>query len=247
MATDRIDWARHRAEFHNLGRLQASLKQIVYGGNDGIVTTFAIVAGFAGASAQGAAEVGALAVLVFGLANLFADATSMGLGEFLSTRSQRDLYAIQRRAELREYGEKPEEERAELVQMLTERGLSADDAGAAADRLFKSPELVADMMMAYELEMPDMRQATPVVDGLSTFAAFVTFGAIPLLPYFALPATDPRAFPLSVAATAAALLALGLLRWRATGERMARSVAETVLVGTTCALVAYGVGALVGG
>jgi VIT1/CCC1 family predicted Fe2+/Mn2+ transporter len=247
MAQDRTDWARHRAEAHNLGRLQASLKQIVYGGNDGIVTTFAIVAGFAGASAQGAAEVGALAVLVFGLANLFADATSMGLGEFLSTRSQRDLYVIQRRTELREYGENPAEERAELVQMMTERGLSPDDADAAAERLFKSPELVADMMMAYELEMPDMRQATPAADGLSTFAAFVSFGAIPLLPYFSLPATDPRAFPLSVAATGAALLGLGLLRWRATGERMARSVAETVLVGAICALVAFAVGALVGG
>ncbi|WP_439103659.1 VIT1/CCC1 transporter family protein, partial [Celeribacter marinus] len=74
-----------------LTRFTDHLKQIVYGGNDGIVTTFAIVAGFAGAESQGAAQIGALAVLLFGLANLFADATSMGLGEFLSARAARDM------------------------------------------------------------------------------------------------------------------------------------------------------------
>jgi len=244
--TDPIDWAEHRAEAHHLGNLQSFLKQIVYGGNDGIVTTFAIVAGFAGASAEGAAQVGALAVLVFGLANLFADATSMGLGEFLSTRSQRDLYLSQRAQELHELASNPEEERAEIVQMLVERGLGEADAGEVAARLMKSPELVADLMMSYELEIPDMRQATPAADGLVTFGAFLAFGAVPLLPYFVLPATAAGTFWLSVAATAGALLALGLLRWRATEERLARCVGETMLVGGVCALVAYGVGAAVG-
>ncbi|WP_366942774.1 VIT1/CCC1 transporter family protein [uncultured Paracoccus sp.] len=63
-----------------IGPLREFLGQIVYGGNDGIVTTFAIVAGFAGARADGTASVGAIAVLLFGLANLFADAVAMGLG-----------------------------------------------------------------------------------------------------------------------------------------------------------------------
>ena len=247
MTNDPIDWQAHRAEVHHLGRLQEFLKQIVYGGNDGIVTTFAIVAGFAGASAEGAAEVGALAVLVFGLANLFADATSMGLGEFLSTRSQRDLYLSQRASELRELRRSPGQERAEVVQMLIERGLSPDDAEAAATHLMKSPELVVDMMMSYELDMPDMRSATPASDGLVTFGAFVVFGAVPLAPYFVRPATDPVTVWLSVGATFAALVGLGLLRWRATGERLTRCVLETVAVGGTCAAVAFGVGALVGG
>jgi VIT1/CCC1 family predicted Fe2+/Mn2+ transporter len=247
MSDDPIDWRAHRAEAHHLGRLQDFLKQIVYGGNDGIVTTFAIVAGFAGASAEGAEQVGALAVLVFGLANLFADATSMGLGEFLSTRSQRDLYLSQRAAELRELRESPAQERAEVVQMLTERGLAPDDAEAAADRLMKSPELVVDMMMSYELQMPDMRTARPAADGLFTFLAFTAFGAIPLVPFFLRPASDPAALGWSAAATLAALVGLGLLRWRATEERLARCVTETVAVGGTCAAVAFAVGALVGG
>jgi VIT1/CCC1 family predicted Fe2+/Mn2+ transporter len=227
--------------------MQEFLKQVTYGGNDGIVTTFAIVAGFAGASAEGAHQVGALAVLVFGLANLFADAVSMGLGEFLSTRSQRDLYLAKRRTELRELQTDPDGERREVVQMLTERGLNAEDAEAAADRLMKSPELVVDMMMSYEMDMPDMRTATPAADAAVTFAAFLLFGAIPILPYFLKDATDPTTFPLSVAATFSALIALGLFRWLATGERLLRCVGETVLVGGICAAVAFAVGAVVGG
>ncbi len=100
-----MDWDTHRREAHALSRTQEFLKQIVYGGNDGIVTTFAIVAGFAGAQADGVAQIGGIAVLVFGLANLFADAVSMGLGEFLSMRSQHDLYRNRRASEMVEITE----------------------------------------------------------------------------------------------------------------------------------------------
>jgi len=92
--------ARHKAVEHRVGRLQEHLKQIVYGGNDGIVTTFSVVAGFAGYGAEGAATVGGVAVLLFGLANLFADGTAMGLGEYLSSASQADVYRGVRAREL---------------------------------------------------------------------------------------------------------------------------------------------------
>lgn len=69
---------------------------------------------------------------------------------------------------------------------------------------------------------------------------------MPLIPYFLLEPTD-RTFWLLVASTGAALVALGFVRWNATGERLLRTIGETVLVGTVCALVAYGVGAIVGG
>ncbi|WP_193142425.1 MULTISPECIES: VIT1/CCC1 transporter family protein [unclassified Meridianimarinicoccus] len=241
-----INWDTHRREEHGLGRLQEFLKQIVYGGNDGIVTTFAIVAGFAGASAEGAAQIGALAVLVFGLANLFADAVSMGLGEFLSTRSQRDLYVSQRRVELAELRTNPEQERREIVQMLAERGMPLETADRVSHDLIDCPELVADMMMSYELQMQDMRNGSPALDGLMTFLSFVAFGVIPLTPYFLF---DPSqaVFLASVLATFTALVLLGLLRWWSTRESVLRCVGETVLVGTTCAIVAFAVGAIVAG
>ena len=76
-------------------------KEVIYGGIDGIVTTFAVVAGFAGASlsSDNAVQISFLIVLLFGLANLFADAASMGLGNFLSVRSEKDLYHMVRNTE----------------------------------------------------------------------------------------------------------------------------------------------------
>ena len=241
-----MDWQAHRREAHALGRTQEYLKQIVYGGNDGIVTTFAIVAGFAGAAADGVAQIGGIAVLVFGLANLFADAVSMGLGEFLSLRSQHDLYRQRRKSELNEIISNPQQEQMELFEILRQRGLPAGEADTTAAILARHPEIMADLMMTYEFGMQDPDEESPALNGLFTFGAFVIFGAVPLVPYF-LYAPTGDTFRLSIAATFAALVSLGLLRWSATGERMVRTVGETVLVGTVCALVAYSVGWMVGG
>lgn len=241
-----MDWQEHRRDAHKLGRTQEYLKQIVYGGNDGIVTTFAIVAGFAGAAADGVAQIGGLAVLVFGLANLFADAVSMGLGEFLSLRSQHDLYRARRDSELREIARDPEQERTELFEILRQRGLPAGEADTTATIMSRHPEIMADLMMTYEFGMQDPDEENPALNGLMTFLSFVTFGAIPLVPYFLFD-PDHRTFVMSVTATGLALVGLGLLRWDATSERLTRCVGETVLVGTICAVVAYGVGWIVGG
>lgn len=241
-----MDWQEHRREAHALGKVQEFLKQIVYGGNDGIVTTFAIVAGFAGAQADGVAQIGGVAVLVFGLANLFADAISMGLGEFLSMRSQHDLYRNRRTSEMQEIARDPDHERAELIMILEQRGVPADEAGAMATIVARHPALMADLMMTYEFGMLDPDEDSPALSGLITFLSFVFFGAVPLIPYFLLEPTQ-ETFWLSVGATGAALVALGIVRWSATGERLLRTVGETVLVGTVCAIVAYAVGAIVGG
>ncbi|MGR3322777.1 MAG: VIT1/CCC1 transporter family protein [Pseudooceanicola sp.] len=241
-----IDWPAHRRETHALGRVQEYLRQIVYGGNDGIVTTFAIVAGFAGAAADGVAQIGGLAVLVFGLANLLADGVSMGLGEFLSARSQNDLYRRRRRMELEEIETAPERERMELFTILCQRGLPPGEADKVTGILIRHPEMMADLMMTYEFGMHDPDADNPAVNGLFTFVSFIIFGSVPLTPYFIFAATD-ETFRLSLAATFAALTALGLLRWNATAEGLWRSVGETVLVGATCAAVAYVVGWIVGG
>jgi len=233
--------AEHRREAHGLGNISASLREIVYGGNDGIVTTFAVVAGFAGAGAEGAAGVGALAVLLFGLANLFADATSMGLGAFLSARSQNDVYAATRARELAEIRAQPESERAETIALLEARGVPRADAEAFAELYLRNPELMADFMMTHEMGMADPTDSAPAMEGLMTFASFVAFGAIPLLPYF-LAAPSLETFYASICATVAALVLLGLLRWKVTAESLARCIAETVAVGGVCAAVAFAVG-----
>jgi len=228
------------------GRVQEYLKQIVYGGTDGIVTTFAIVAGFAGAQAEGVAEVGAIAVLLFGLANLFADGVSMGLGEFLSLRAQHDLYRARQSEERRRSRETPCAQAARLTGILRGKGLSPQDAEAASGIFTRHPQVMAEMILAEETGLRDPDGESPARNGTFTFAAFITFGAVPLIPYLLLDAT-PATTRLSILATGVALVLLGLLRWHATGERLWRSVGETVLVGTVCAVVAFGVGWIVGG
>jgi vacuolar iron transporter family protein len=241
-----LDLQKHRAEVHGFGRLQENLRQIVFGGNDGIITTFAVVAGFAGAQAVGILEIGTLAVLLFGFANLFADATSMGLGEYLSSRSERDVYYKIRRQELSAIQNRPEAERSEVIAILDHRGVNAADANKFVEVLEKNPEIMADFMMSYEFGLSDPEEENPAVNGLVTFLSFLAFGLVPLIPYLALPADD-MTFYISVVATFAALFALGLLRWYATLERLLACLSETVLVGGVCAGVAYAVGVLIGG
>lgn len=228
-----------------MGRTQEYLKQIVFGGNDGIVTTFAIVAGFAGAQADGAGQIGAIAVLVFGLANLMADAVSMGLGEFLSGRSQRDLYRHQSAEIHRDVLDDPKAAQHRLIRFLHERGLGDEDARNAGNLLSREPALMFEILLHYDKKVRPPDGNTPVLNGLVTFLSFVVFGVIPLLPYFVMAATD-RALVFSVIATVFALLSLGMLRWSATAEGALRAVGETVLVGSVCAVVAFLVGMLVG-
>ena len=241
-----MDWQTHRRDAHALGHTQEFLKQITYGGNDGIVTTFAIVAGFAGAAGDGVAQIGAVAVLVFGLANLFADAVSMGLGEFLSTRSAHDLFHARRAQELHEIATNPGQERAEMAQILHDRGIPPEDAETMTDLMARNPNMMADLMMTYEFGMMDPDGDNPAINGFVTFISFVIFGSVPLLPYFLFD-PDMATFKLSLATTGAALVALGTLRWNAIGERLFRCVGETVAVGSVCVAVAYVVGWLVGG
>ncbi len=241
-----MDIAQHRRDAHGIGGLQENLRQIVYGGNDGIVTTFAVVAGFAGAGAEGAATMGALAVVLFGFANLFADATAMGLGEFLSSRAEHDVYRATRRAERARQTECKASERDEMLAMLAERGVTGEDGKKLANELERHPELMTDLMMTFEFGMADPDDENPMMNGLYTFVSFLVFGIIPLIPYLIF-APTAGTFNLSVAATFGALAALGLLRWGATRVALWRCVGETLLVGGTCAAIAYLVGWLIGG
>lgn len=239
--TDYTTLDEHRGREHHISKLGEFLKQIIYGGNDGIVTTFAVVAGFAGAGAEGVAQVGGIAVLLFGLANLFADATAMGLGEFLSARSEHDVYHSIRDKEIHEIVHNPEMERMETLEILGEKGMSDKDAANMADILERYPEYYGDFMMAYEIGMSDPADESPALNGLATFGSFIVFGTIPLLPYFLLDPV-PNTFKLSVLATFSALVILGLLRFIAIRQNVLRCVGETVLVGGVCAAVAFAVG-----
>ncbi len=232
----------HLATEHKISPFSTYLREIVYGGNDGIVTTFAVVAGFTGA--QNPASIPAvpfISVLLFGLANLFADATSMSLGSFLSHRAEKDVYQSEKAKEFHEIKHAPDMELEETVDILKHKGYSPTDAAALAKLIAKNERYWTEFMMHDELQMPNPEGENPMLIAAATFLSFASFGFIPLIPYVVVPHAG-TVFILSVAFTALALLLLGTLRWKVSHQKLVHSVSETLFVGTVSAAVAYVVG-----
>src|SRR3990167_762770 len=125
----KFDWEEHLKKEHKQTVISQYLREIVYGGNDGIVTTFAVVAGFAGAQRDPATSaVPVVSVLLFGLANLLADGLSMSLGSFLSIRADQDVYRNEKDKEAHEIVHDPENEYRETIEILTRKKFSQKDA-----------------------------------------------------------------------------------------------------------------------
>lgn len=220
-------------------------KEVIYGGVDGIVTTFAVVAGFAGAALSNdqTTQLSFTLVLLFGLANLFADAASMALGNFLSVRSEKDLYIVERQNELDRIRTARQSEIVDTLAILKSRGFSNEDATMLVSLYQNNEQYWLDFMMNYKYKAPDPRGENEVYTGLATFLSFMVFGAIPLSPFIVFQSGDPATvFLYSCIGTFVALVVLGLLKWKVVGGLFQRSLIEVVLVGGTAALLAYYVG-----
>lgn len=235
--------AKHLRKEHKLSPFSTYLREIVYGGNDGIVTTFAVVAGFSGANLSHANGLGYLTVLLFGLANLFADASSMGLGNLLSMRAEQDRYNQEREKENYEIHNNIENEKIETVQLLMTKGFSQNQAQELVTIYSTNKDYWVDFMMRYELEMSDPTNENAVLTGTVTFLSFIVFGVIPLIPFFLFGKSE-HTFFYAIIATCIALLLLGLLRWRVTKDSLIRSVGEILIIGGISAAIAYFVGTL---
>lgn len=239
--------AEHLKREHRQSTVAEYLKEVIYGGVDGIITTFAVVAGFSGAalSNETTTQLSFLVVLLFGLANLFADGASMGLGNFLSVRSDQDLYRVARRKEVQEIRNNTKMEIEETVTILMDKGFSEEDARTLANIYQHNEEYWTDFMMNHELEMPDPTGDNPIFTGLATFISFLTFGVIPLIPFILGTTLDAgSAFQWSAFGAFVALVILGLLKWRVIGANIWSSLFEVVLVGSVAALIAFYVGSL---
>ena len=230
----------HLEEEHHISPVSAYLKEIVYGGTDGIVTTFAVVGGFAGAQSA-LSSLPLVSVVLFGLANLFADGTSMGLSNFLSLRSEKDLYRTQRHKELHEVRTNPQIEKEETEEILMTRGFTKKQAEEITALYATNEQYWTDFMMNYELELPNPESENPVFTGLATFIAFIAFGFIPLIPYLFLRGVGSN-FVLSCVGTTVGLIILGFFRWKVTSQTLLRSVGEILLLGGVSASIAYFVG-----
>jgi len=220
-------------EHHSSG-ISSYIKDIVYGANDGIITTFAVVTGAVGAG------LGIKVVIILGIANLFADGFSMGASNFLGERSENSLYKEEEKREWREVKDLPHRERQEVIDVFLKHKFSPEQAKIMTDIIENNHEFWVDFMMKYELEMNAPTHGNEWRGSLATFVAFVIAGTLPLLSFlFADPA---NMFRYSIVATAVALFVVGSLRTLITRRNWLISGLEMLSVGGIAAAVSYGVG-----
>jgi len=216
---------------------------LVYGALDGIITTFAVVAGAAGAALSPAV------ILILGFANLLGDGVSMAMGNYLSTKSEMEYKSAERAREAWEIENIPAEEREELRQIYEKKGLRGHVLEEVIDVLTSNRENWVDTMMLEELYMVP-EDKSPVKSGLATFLAFIIAGIIPLLAFiltYALPSLSDADFGISLALTALAVFAAGSARSYVTGKKWYIAGVEMTMVGSLAAGAAYLTGALLGG
>ncbi len=219
------------------------LKSAVYGGLDGIITTFAVVAGVAGA------KLSAGIVLILGFANLIADGLSMAVGDYLSTKSELEFEKTERARERWEIENYPEGEKKEMVELYVEKGLPLEDARTVVDIFARHEETWIEVMMVEELGIVGTDES-PLRNGIVTFLSFALFGLVPLLAYVLarmLPFLQFNTFFVACFLTAATLFALGAIKAGITGRNWVKSGLETLAVGGVAALAAFLVGRVLGG
>jgi len=219
------------------------LKEIIYGGNDGIVTTFAVVAGFSGASLGGNfINLSFLTVLLFGLANLFADGLSMGLGNLLSIKAEQDLYKATKDKEQKLIKENFEGQFDDTINLLEKGGFKKADAIALTNIFSRNTDFWLEWKLLHKLNSPNPEKIQALYSGIITFVSFMLFGIVPLLPFIILGSNIKFSFELSAISTIIALVLLGILKWKVVGRGLIISISEIVLIGGSAATVAYIVG-----
>jgi len=220
------------------------LQPVIFGGLDGILTSFAIVAGAAGGGLS------ISAVLVLGFSNIFADALSMGVGEFLSSKANNEWILSERKREEWEMENYREGEIQEMVDIYVSKGLSSEDARLVVETMAKYESFFVDIMMQQELELqvPEENHVEQSMkEGFVMFCSFAFFGAMPLLGYVFIPWCFPALeredlFIAACIVTGLVLFLLGSIKSNFSRTNWILSGLETLILGGACAIVAFTIG-----
>jgi len=224
---------RHR------GGLGGNLRATVFGVNDGLVSNASLVLGVAGAAAPGPL------ILVSGIAGLLAGALSMAAGEYVSVRSQREMYEYQIALEREEIAEYPEEEAEELALIYEARGVALAQAREVSQALLARPDQALDVLAREELGLNPDDLGSPWGAAAASFLSFAAGAAVPLVP-FLINLSGHRAIAATALITAIALFAVGLALSLFTGRQALRGALRMVLIGGGAGAVAFFVGRALG-
>jgi VIT1/CCC1 family predicted Fe2+/Mn2+ transporter len=220
-------------------RSQDYLPEFVYGGMDGIVTTFAVVAGAAGAGLDSSV------VIILGFANLIADGFSMSVGSYLANHSEKHTYEKYRRLEYLEVDHNPEEGREEVRQIFIKKGLKGRSLERVVKAITSDRDVWVDTMMKDELGLtPGSR--SPLSKAVVTFFSFIAVGLVPMVVFLVdyLVGVGSNLFLLSSVMTVAAFIGVGFLKSYVGEQPLWKGVLETLSLGVGAALLAYWVGAV---
>ena len=210
------------------------LRDVVYGGIDGSVTTFAIVAGVAGAGLS------PFVIVALGLANVLADGFSMAAGNYSGTKAELDNIHRIRTIEERHIRLYPDGERNEVREILAQKGLSGQVLDEATDAITANHDNWINLMIEGEYGLGSV-DPHPLKAAMATFFAFLVTGMIPLLPFLL---SVSNAFIVSAWMTVGVFFAIGAMKSRWSLALWWRSGTETLLIGGAAAAIAYWVGSL---
>ncbi|MCB0762486.1 MAG: VIT1/CCC1 transporter family protein [Flavobacteriales bacterium] len=210
------------------------LPQFVYGGIDGSITTFAVVAGAEGANLD------SNIVIILGLANLIADGFSMSIGAYLSHQAESDRYDLVKTQEYLEIERIPDTERQEVRECLQEMGFEGRLLDEACDTICADKDRWVHFMMHHEMHMipPD---SSPLSNAAATFISFGIMGAVPLAVYVAdwFSPMDADLFLWSSVLTFLGFMFIGYFKGLVADRPILKSVLETIGLGVAAAFLAY--------
>ncbi|KAL4304448.1 hypothetical protein GQ457_10G028110 [Hibiscus cannabinus] len=214
------------------------VRDIIIGVSDGLTVPFALAAGLSGANASSSI------VITAGVAEVAAGAISMGLGGYLSAKSEADHYERELKREQEEIISVPDTEAAEVAEILAEYGVEPHEYAPVVNALRKRPEAWLDFMMKFELglEKPDPKRA--LQSAFNIAFSYILGGLVPLLPYMFIPRAQD-AVVASAAITIVALLIFGYAKGYFTGNKPVKSAFETALIGAVASAAAFGIAKVV--
>jgi VIT1/CCC1 family predicted Fe2+/Mn2+ transporter len=215
-----------------------NLRAAVFGVNDGLVSNAGLILGVAGATAEPGI------ILLSGVAGLLAGSFSMAAGEYVSVRSQREMYEYQIGLERDELSAYPEEEAKELALIYEARGLRWDEAKRLADSMIADPERGLDTLAREELGLNPDELGSPWGAAAFSFLSFAAGALIPLVPF--LFGKGPATLYVSIGLTAAALFAVGSTLSLFTGRGALRGGVRMLLIGGAAGALTFVIGRLLG-
>ena len=228
---------RHLADERRKASLLGEIREAIFGAQDGLVSTLAVASTVAGASAD------RFPVLVAGIASALAGVFSMAAGEYMSSKSQREIFAAQMVGEREEVAERPGEAEAEVAFMLEEDGLPRDRAAGMANTLAQHPDVLLKTMVEKELGLTaEHSEGSPMQGAMVMGVSFGVGSLVPIVPYLLLPIR--AAIFGSVLATGVVLFGIGVLKSRWTRGDWMRSGLEILALGAFAGIAGYLFGGL---